>query len=79
MRVDESCKTATGFHFVVASSADVPEHFVDTVQKKSEGNDVQIIASQKRKKRKCYVSFSSESSSTDTHSEPVDKRSRFKP
>ncbi len=58
--------------------ADVLEHFSVTVQEKSEANDVQIIASQKKnkKKRKCYVSFSSESSSTDTHSaEPVNMSS----
>ena len=42
--------------------ADVPGHFSDTAQEMSEGNDVQIIASQKKgKEKKCYVSFSSES------------------
>ncbi len=58
--------------------ADVHEHFSDTAQEKSETNDVQVIASKKEKrekqeKKKCYVSFSSESLSTDIHSEPVDK------
>ncbi len=49
MRVDESCKTATSFHFVVAGSAkqykmaDVPEHFSDTAQEESEANDFQIM------------------------------------
>ncbi len=32
--------------------ADVPKHFSDTAQEKSEANDVQIIASKKRKSRK---------------------------
>ncbi len=39
---------------------DVPEHLSDTAQEKSAANDVQIIASQK-KKRECQKSFSSES------------------
>ncbi len=58
--------------------ADVPEHSSDTPPEKSEANHVQITATQKkkRKKRKCYVSFSSESWSTDTHSEPDNKRSQ---
>ena len=53
MRVDESCKTTTGLHFVVAGSAksckmaDVLEHF--SAHEKSEANDVQIIVSQKKK------------------------------
>ncbi len=44
MRVDESCKTTTGLHFVVAGSAksckmaDVLEHF--SAHEKSEANDV---------------------------------------
>ncbi len=48
MRVDESCKIATGLHIVVARSAkwckmaDVREHFSDTAQEKSEANNVQI-------------------------------------
>ncbi len=32
--------------------ADVPEHFSDTAQEKSEANDVQMIASQKKRKEK---------------------------
>ena len=54
---------------------DVSEHFSDTAQEKSEANHVQITASQekKKKKRRCYVSFSSKSSSTDMDSEPVNK------
>ena len=51
--------------------ADVSEYFSDTAQEISEANDVQIIASNKRK---CYV----ESSTTDTHSELVNKRSQQK-
>ncbi len=48
----------------------VPEHFSYTAQEKP-ANDVQIIASQKKK---CHVPSSSESSSTDTHmSGPVHK------
>ena len=48
--------------------ADVPEHFSDTPQEKSEANHVQIIASQGNVTR--------ESSSTDTDSEPVNKCSQ---
>ncbi len=32
--------------------ADAPEHLSDTAQEKSEANDVQIIASQEKKKKK---------------------------
>ena len=55
--------------------ADVPEHFSDTAQEKSEANDAQIIASQRRNRRnnECYVFFSSV---FESHSEPVNKRSQ---
>ncbi len=56
--------------------ADVREYFSNTAQEKSEANDVQMIASQKKGKRKCYIFFSSGSSSTDTDSEPVNKHSQ---
>ena len=45
----------------------VPEHFSHTTQEKSEANDVQIITNDVQ---------ISESSSTDTDSEPVNKRSQ---
>ncbi len=48
--------------------ADVPEHFSDTAQEKSKANDVLYLLplkKEKQEKRKCYVSFSSESSSID--------------
>ena len=59
MRVDESCKTTTGLHFVVAGSAksckmaDVLEHF------QSSNHCPSKKEKQLRKKKKCYVSFSS--------------------
>ena len=53
VRVDESCKTITGLHFVVADSkiANIPEHFSHNAQQKSDANDVQIIASKKQEKK----------------------------
>ncbi len=52
--------------------ADVPEHFSDTAQERFASQNEKLFSVTCT----CYVSFSSESSSTDTDSEPVNKRSQ---